>query len=264
MSVGQILDTSLKIFTRHWWTFIRIVLYIVAPLELVNALIAASAFDIDEGATGEGDLAIVIGAIVVVLVIAIAEYVISSGATFRAVSEAYLGRIPEWSSSTRYALRRMLPILWVTVLTGLATLLGLIALIIGAVFLYVALSVAVPVLVGEDVRGVAALKRSYHLVKGRWWPTFGLLLLATLLVGIIGAVAGGILFVLLDAGIDTTSFGGGLFVDAIVNIVIGVITTPFLSAVTVVLYYDLRVRKEGLDIELLAAQLDDEPGPTGA
>jgi hypothetical protein len=261
LSVGQILDTSLKIFTSHWWTFMRIVLYIVAPLELINALVIGTAFDVDDSADTltDGETGLVIGAGLFAATVAIIEGVLASAACYRGVTDAYMGRPPEWSESLGFAVRRLGPILWVTFLTLLFTVLGLVALIVGAIFVGVALSVAIPVLVGENVRGMAALKRSYHLVKGRWWSTFGLLVLATLLAGIVAAIIAGILGAALGAGIDTDSLGGSLFVQSIANIVANVVTVPFSAAVLVVLYYDLRVRKEGLDIELLARGLDDEP-----
>lgn len=40
-----------------------------------------------------------------------------------------------------------------------------------------------------------------------------------------------------------------------IGIVGSVLTTPFLAAVVVIIYFDLRVRKEGFDLELLASQL---------
>jgi hypothetical protein len=261
LSVGQILDTSLKIFTSHWWTFMRIVLYVVAPLELINALIIGTAFDVDESAEAltDGEVGLVIGAAVLSVSIALIEGVLASAACYRGVTDAYMGRLPEWGSSLSFAVRRFGPILWVAFLTLMFTLLGLIGLIVGAIFVGVALSVAIPVLVGEDIRGMAALKRSWYLVKGRWWSTFGLLILSTLLAGIVAAIIAGILSAALGAGIDTASLGGAVFVGAISNIVANAVTVPFTAAVIVVLYFDLRVRKEGLDIELLTRRLDDEP-----
>lgn len=261
LSVGQILDTSLKIFTSHWWTFMRIVLYVVAPLELINALILGTAFDVDEttDTLSNDDTGLLIGAAIVAGVIALVETVVASAACYRGVTDAYMGRAPEWSGSLGFAMRRLGPILWVSFLSVLFTILGLLGLIVGAIFLGVAFSVALPVLVGEDIRGFAALKRSYALVKGRWWSTFGLLVLASLLAGIVAAIIAGILGAALGAGIDTDSVGGSIFVQSIANIVANVVTVPFSAAVLVVLYYDLRVRKEGFDIELLARGLDDEP-----
>jgi hypothetical protein len=267
LNAGQILDTSLKIFTSHWWTFMRIVLYIVAPLELISALVLGTALGVDENADqlADDEVALAVGGLFVAVAILLLEQVLASAACFRAVSDAYMGdREPNWSSSLGFSLRKFGPLLWVSFLTLLFVLLGLIALIIGAVFLYVAFAVAVPALVGEDVRGMAALKRSYNLVKGRWWSTFGVLILAGLLAGIVQAILSSVVSALLGIAIDTDPVGGFVFVNALANIAASVVTIPFSAAVLVVLYYDLRVRKEGLDIELLARGLGDESAPPTA
>jgi hypothetical protein len=88
------------------------------------------------------------------------------------------------------------------------------------------------------------------LVKGRWWSTFGTYVLASILVGIASAVFAAI--VLAVSGIATTDTNLRLVVAAGAAIISGVLTTPFIAAIVAVIYFDLRVRKEGLDLELLA------------
>ena len=111
----------------------------------------------------------------------------------------------------------------------------------------------------EGTRGRKALGRSFGLVKGRWWPTFGALVLAFILVGIVSAGLTQLL-----AAFSLGSTGHGSIVDFTLRVVTetvsSLITTPFTAALTVVLYIDLRVRKEGFDVQLLAAQIGLEPG----
>ena len=61
-------------------------------------------------------------------------------------------------------------------------------LVIPGIWLFVMYAVAVPALLLERVGPVQSLKRSYRLVKGRWWATFGTLLVSTVLAGIVGAL----------------------------------------------------------------------------
>ncbi|HEY3238117.1 MAG TPA: hypothetical protein VGL92_01040, partial [Acidimicrobiia bacterium] len=64
----------------------------------------------------------------------------------------------------------------------------------------------------------------------------------------------------------------GFTVGALANILSDVITTPFVAAVFVLVYFDLRVRKEGFDLQLLAQAMGPLPeggppapaGPYGA
>ena len=58
--------------------------------------------------------------------------------------------------------------------------------------------------------------------------------------------------------IFTSSWGWLLrFVGASIA---GIVTTPFLSMIPVLLYFDMRVRKEGFDLEVMARELQAHPG----
>jgi hypothetical protein len=146
----------------------------------------------------------------------------------------------------------------VTILAGLGVLAGLCLLVLPGIWLAVSWAIAVPVLLAEGARGSKALGRSYRLVKGRWWGTLAVLVLAALLVGIVSA---GIATLLSALSLDPT--GHSALVDFVLRVISGtvssLIATPFTAALTVALYIDLRVRKEGFDVQLLAAQIGLEP-----
>ena len=95
-----------------------------------------------------------------------------------------------------------------------------------------------------------ALARSWRLVRQSFWRVFGIPLLA----GIIVPVAGGIL------RLPFTFFGavlgrgiGGTVILVIGAIAAGTMTQPITAGVTVLLYVDMRMRKEGLDLALRTA-----------
>jgi hypothetical protein len=94
------------------------------------------------------------------------------------------------------------------------------------------------------------MRRSFRLVRGRWWPTFGALLLAFMFQFFLGLVLG-IPLGIVTAGLDSGS-AAALALTTVVSVASSVITTPFMAAVLVLIYFDLRVRKEGFDLELLA------------
>src|SRR5205807_5938828 len=118
------------------------------------------------------------------------------------------------------------------------------------IWLGVSWSLAFPVLVAEGARGTDALRRSFRLVRGRWWPTFGALALAFLFQLFLGLIVG-IPLGLLTANWDSGS-AAAIVLTAVVSVLSSVITTPFMAAVLVLIYFDLRVRKEGFDLELLS------------
>jgi hypothetical protein len=146
----------------------------------------------------------------------------------------------------------------VTVLGTLLAVLGLLFFIVPGVYLYVAFAVAVPVLLTEGVKGRKALGRSRRLVKGRWWGTFGVVVLGAILVGIVEAALVGLaaVFTTIDTADPTL---GSFLVNTGATVLASLIATPFAAAFVVVLYFDLRVRKEAFDLQLLAQQIGVDP-----
>jgi hypothetical protein len=129
---------------------------------------------------------------------------------------------------------------------------------VAAVYLYVTLSLGTPALVLEKQRVGAALRRSRELVRGAWWRIFGILLLSTIIAQVIGGIialpfelagSGTSLF---DPNAGAPSFVG-LLLSAIGGVVGGTVTQPFTAGVVALLYVDRRIRREALDVALLAA-----------
>ena len=138
--------------------------------------------------------------------------------------------------------------------------LGLFLLLVPGIWLAVAFAVSVPALLLERVGPFAAFGRSFRLVRGRWWATFGTLIVGYVLVGIIAALVQGIVMVVPSVLADGNTLVG--VVSSVVGGTLGaVITTPYSAAVVALIYFDLRVRKEGLDLQLIAQGADVERDP---
>lgn len=107
-----------------------------------------------------------------------------------------------------------------------------------------------------------ALRRSWRLVRGRFWRTFGILLFAGVVVTIVGYVIQTGLFIMVGALAAWIEAGAGagtvLAISFAVTGAVGaaiaaIATLAFVSAVLAMLYLDLRVRREGLDLWLRPA-----------
>jgi hypothetical protein len=161
------------------------------------------------------------------------------------------------------------PVLIIGVITGIALLAGAPAAVYGGIvlvglaalvltiWLSTMLSLVTPVVVLENERPVRALVRSWRLVRRSFWRVFGI----TLLAGIIVAVAGGILqlpFTFFGAVLGSGT--GGTVILVIGAIAAGTVTRPITAGVTVLLYVDMRMRKEGLDLALRTASGSGQPG----
>jgi len=89
-------------------------------------------------------------------------------------------------------------------------------------------------------------------VRGAWWQTFGTVLLAVLLGGILTLVANALVAALAGVVVSSSQLGERAFiVTGFEQLVSIVAVVPFTCAISTVIAVDLRVRKEGLDLELL-------------
>lgn len=266
LGVGEVLDVAFKIYKRHAGSLFRLVAVVVVPLQLLGAIIFLATVDDPDAVTGIGEVdtssdtelgGAIVGNVVVGLLGGLAVLLVTAACT-KAVADAYLRTEPDWRESLRAARSRFGSILWLTILYMLLLVPAFLALIVPGIWLAVAWSVAFPAVMLEEVRGRKALGRSFRLVRGRWWPTFGLVFIAYLIAGMVQFLVGAIMGVILLVGVED-SLLGTVVVNAVGNSVAGVIATPFQAAAIAVLYFDLRVRKEGLDIELLARDVGIRP-----
>ena len=271
LGIGEILDVSLKIVWRNAGTLTRVVVFVVFPVQVVSALLGASVRPSnlsDTGTFGAGsqptfthsDVNALIGYGVAIVVLALLSSTLASGACFRAVASAYLGERTGWRESLAFAVKRLPSLLLITFLAGLLSVLGAILCVLPGIYLWVSFSVAVPVLLTEGVRGRKALGRSRALVRGFWWRVFAVAILGYILTAIIGGAITGLI-----VGISFASTSPDSFAGIVLNVVAGtlskVLTTPFVAAFVTVLYFDLRVRKEAFDLQLLAQRIGVEPSP---
>jgi hypothetical protein len=272
LSVGEILDLAIQIYRERFADLVKAAAVVVAPVAVLRALVQLSLLPDEDSslfsgpvdATGQPTFeanefwSLMAGLLLVGLVSLISSQ-LATGASFKLVSGAYLDEPPDWRASLSFATSRLGSLVWLTVLLGFLAGLGFLACIVPGVYLYVAWSVAVPVLLLENARGRAALKRSRALVRDRWWPTAGAILVSLILSVIVQGVVSGLLAVVVTVGDNDLV---AAVAQAVADTVGTVLTTPFTSAVIAAVYFDLRVRKEGFDLELLARRVGVDP-PAG-
>jgi type IV secretory pathway VirB2 component (pilin) len=274
LRVGEILDAGIKITTKRFAALAKIVAAVTIPIQVLSAFVSLSTtpddpFSTSTSASGEIDSEVwtqLAGNLVVSLLGLLATLVALAACT-RIVAGAYFGEEGDWRESLAYAGRRLPALLWLGLLYVLMVGLGTLGCIIPGIWLAVAYAVSVPALLIEDARGTNALRRSFRLVRKRWWPTFGVLLLGFILINIVQATLSLPLLGLLLVGGDDPNVVVFLVASTITGTIATVLTTPFLVAMLVVVYVDLRVRKEGLDLQLLAQRVGapaPAPGSTPA
>jgi hypothetical protein len=277
LGIGEILDVGIKIYTRNWLTLWKIVVFVVLPAQILVNLIQVSATpsDLNLSSGGPGfsrgqpvvvtnhDLTVFVVGVGAGAIIGFLAGLLAQAACFRAIADAYLGEEALWSSSLRYALRRLPAVIVLALAAGFLEFLGAILCIIPGIYLWGAFYVAIPALLVEGAGPFRALGRSRRLVKGRWWTTFGVAIVGYLLVAIISfaltAVVVGLAF-----SNPARNSATGFILNTLASTVGSMLTTPAAAAFATVLYIDLRVRKEGFDLYLLAQGLGVEREPGAA
>lgn len=272
LRVGEALDAAVKIYLGNAGQLVKTVLVVLVPFQVLAALIQSSTLSSATLVDGKvlfptaTDLSTYVTGQIVINVVGVLVVLLANAACFRAVSEAYLGESPQWRESVGFGFRRLGSVFWLSLVTVVLLIFAFIALIVPGIWLSIAWSVALPALLFERVKGFSALRRSFSLVSGRWWPTFGTLLVAIVILFVvqfvIGLVAGAIIGGLVPG--TSTNVAVLIAVSAVFGVVSRMISTPFIAACVTVIYYDLRVRKEGLDLELLAQGIGRSAAGTGA
>ena len=181
LGIGEILDAGIKLFVRHWKPLVLSVVGLILPVQILSALVTASVapeqFDLTSSETGvdEGEEAEFLIGQGVIALLSVISVLLATAVCFKAVADAYLGVEPAWRRSLRFAVGRLGGLFGVAVIGGVLVALATLALIVPGIWLFVMFSVAVPALLLERIGPVHALRRSFRLVRGRWWPTAGVL-----------------------------------------------------------------------------------------
>jgi hypothetical protein len=167
-----------------------------------------------------------------------------SGAVMYGVIQELRGRAFSVGDSLRIALNRFLPMLGVVISTALLIGLGTVLLIVPGLILACMYYVSMPACVAENSGVFKSMSRSRFLTTGNRWKVFGTFLLMLLGGIIIGGIVGAI-FAL-----------AGRPALLVATQVAGAIVGAFNGVLVSVFYYQLRVAKEGVDIEKIAGVFD--------
>lgn len=273
LAIGEIVDAAIKLYRSNFGVLIRISGAVMLPIGLVQLIATILVGPVDfasmvtvesEPATlGEalGPLGPIYTVVAITGTLAFLATIIVQGASIQAIATVYQGAEPDWRESLRIGLRRWLPLLAATLLTSIGAVFGLIFCLVPGVWLFTVWSVTPAPVVTERMGAISAMRRSYQLVKGRFWQVLGAMALGYLLYFVASQVLSTVTAVVTAVG--TMGSGSVSFIPSTIGqIIVGIIATPFLAIITTIIYFDLRVRKEGYDLELMAADLAGMERPT--
>jgi MFS family permease len=289
LSVGDIIDRVLRLIRANALLFIGIALIPDLIIEVLQRVAGLNqTFDLNELGTtlsSSGGTSVVprqlraVDPVVAatVAIVGIGISIVQAGALIDAIGQRYLGRPITVGEAYRRGLRAAprlllsglaviaafvvvfvvfavaLAVFNSSALVAVAVVLGVLALLV--VFPWAVLSLAVvgPALVLEGLGPIAAIRRSLHLMDKARLRALGLYILMGFIASLLGLVFTVIFLASFVAEPTVRSV-----LQTIANVATATISGPLIYGAIVLLYYDLRVRKEAFDLQLAAEALPRE------
>ena len=233
MSFGEILDTGFQLLRNHFTLLVSLSLVIYAPVAVLSLLVGGLQTD----AISPG--VVLLTGIPIALTLLVIAPMVGAAITF-ALGKLYLGEEVTFGAAMGEALSLTVPLVGTSFLSTLATGLGFALLVVPGVYLLLSFILLWQVMVMERIFGMAALKRSHELMKGNRMRALGVLFI------------GGILVIVLSTGLQMI-FSLLPLIGPLASAVAQAIGSVYTTAISVVLYFDIRCRKEAFDLDHLAS-----------
>lgn len=290
LTTGQIIDRAMHLYRRRFWTFIGIVAIVQLPLGLFNGLFTYLVLG-DFAALLEDPFATPSSPFLGNPLLAQSSNLVSLVGSFFAqfanaaiglvVAQLYLGKSIGIIESYKQVARRWQSIaglailivvvfvaifLWWIVIPCIGWLTGLGMLMY---FSMVVVPLAIPVLILEGHGAWESLTRAWNLARHHFWQTFGLVLALSLfgtalMVGPFSIVAGGF-GAGIGLGVEGGEFSPLIAVFGLAIVILTVVATLFFVPIQYIsmtlLYFDLRVRYEAIDLAAEAMPVGEATEP---
>jgi hypothetical protein len=236
-TIGNVLGEALSLYRQFFVRFFSLGLIVFGTVDLIGALSTTASSD-----TGKG-LWIIAGVIA-----ALVGFFWLQGALVAQTEDVRDGRIDTTIGQVFARTQERLPylvaagflvgalvaVVFVVLVFSLRGV-GLLIAIVVVVFLVSRWFVTTPVIVLEHLGPVAALRRSWELVRGHGWRAVALILVTGILSGIVSSIVAAIVSAV------TSGFLQTWLTSAVANAV----TAPFLGLAWTLAYYHLRQEPEG-------------------
>jgi hypothetical protein len=250
-SVEEIVDGAFVLYRRRFLACFAAMSVVQVPVTAGLTVLTEAAVRRIHEAGADVDLLSqgITYALVVVLPSALLSLVatqIGTGAITYLVGKACLGETVGVVESYRWALRKAMPLVGTAAIVGFACVFGFFLFVVPAVIAFLVSFAAVPAVMLEDKGVMDGIRRSYELATGSLGRVAGVRLVVALFLGACLLIGYSI------AGSLTDRPDARMLLAQVPTLVAG----PVDAVSMVLLYFDLRVRREGMDIETMARALE--------
>ncbi len=262
LEIGDLLDETFRMYRRHFLLFAGISVILAIPSAALLGVIFGWFSTVIDQTTGAADLWLFLAAAGATALVNLLIIPFTYGAVIFAACESAIGRPVTAGSVFRGVSRRYFPLLgyWTLffITLGLAVLLC-VAPVALWLWVFVGWIAVTPAMFVENIGLGTAMGRSWNLVKGRWWRTFLILFLMYIVWYVAGIALGAFIqlaqFVLLMVLSPVIATGVAVAASQLISAVLN----PVMQILIVLIYFDLRVRREALDLFQMAYQLSARP-----
>jgi hypothetical protein len=258
LSVGEILDRTFTLYRTHFLLFLGI--SAIPHIFLLIPNITQTFFLYpDKPSGGPANLAPHWGAGTIAVafvggIVGLIAYVFAQGASVTAVSELYLGRSITISESYRRVFSKLGRLILIIVLAFLSIIAGFLLFIFPGIYLMCRLLVTIPSALIENLGATTSMSRSFELTRDNAGRAFLIILLYYALAFAAAALfAAPFQFMMLitAARSHPESLRTWMILTQIGSMIATVLVKPVVTIAGAILYYDLRVRKEAFDLQMM-------------
>jgi hypothetical protein len=236
-SPTEIIDAAFEILRREYLTLVTI----MAVVQLLLGIDLSTPEKMSLSAQNQGWVSL----------LGMFALSLSTAAIIGAVSEAYLGRKPSVGRALGPMARRFVTIPFAATLRFVVSYFFLLFIFVPGFYLYSRWATLSAVIVLENKGPFSGLGRAWSLAADRVWASF-----LTQLIGYVIFIAIWVLWygavMLVGSMVPALARPGILMAAQLIPIIL---FYPFVGIVTTLMYYDLRIRKEAFDLEMMANDL---------
>jgi hypothetical protein len=245
--IGKVFSRAWSVFSRNFVTF----MVVIGVANLPSLFLPQPSLGTPGSPAENLNLTFFVVLLLVIVLSTLGQAMVLYGAF-----QDMRGRPVSLADCFKVALRRVFPIIGLTITVVVALMFAAILLVFPAVMLAMMWFVATPVCVVEQLGPFRSMGRSRELTKGHRWRLFGLVLLILIPVLIVGAIVGVTLVTAGASGFLSLNAVLASSLGKLIGLVWKAAWGAFFAAVIAMTYHDLRVAKEGLTTEQIAAVFD--------
>jgi hypothetical protein len=269
MSFSDVLDGAFRLLRANLATIVLVTAVFFVPLELVSAFLTRDLFggqgilqvlrdpSLTEQQFSGGLSGVQLGGTVATSLLGLLITPFVGGAITQVVAASYLGRQLSAGDAIKTTGRRVWALLGAAIFVHLVEAVGLLLCVLPALAAMAFFICTTPAVVIEGLGPIRSMRRSWALVRPRFWPVLGIAVVSGLLASFLTSILG----TPFTLGAELVGLRWGFILLAIGSILPALVASPFVSIVATLVYFDARIRHEGFDLQMIARGLADGRAP---